>query len=91
MTRQQLLKYVTSPETLNTDTVSKLEALIRKYPFFSIAQILHLKNLQNINDERFEEALKHTAVSSANRVRLKDILFNKSEVIITKHKEIKYN
>lgn len=76
MTRQQLLKYVASPETLNADTAVKLEGLIKKYPFFSTLHILYLINLQNINDDRYKEMLKHTASYSADRGRLKEILSN---------------
>ncbi len=80
MTRQQLLKYMALPESLNADSAAKLEEVIRKYPFFSTAQILYLKNLQIINEDKFEKQLKHTAAFSTDRSRLKEFLFDYPEI-----------
>ncbi len=87
MIRRQLLKYITSPETQDTDSAAKLEEVIKKYPFFSTAQILYLKNLQNINDNRYQEQIKLAAIYSPDRGRLKELL-NKSEIVKTKDQDI---
>ena len=74
MTRQQLLKYIASPETLDAGTVIKLEEIIRKYPFFSTARTLYLKNLQIIDNDNFLKHLKVTSAYSRDRYKLKKIL-----------------
>jgi len=73
-----------SPESLNADTTVKLEELIRKYPFFNIAQILYLKNLQITNNNEFENQLKLTAAYSPDRSMLKEILFEYTTDIAAK-------
>ena len=87
MTRRQLLKYMASPETLNADSVVKLESLRMEYPFFSTAQILYMKNLQNINDNRYEEQIKLAATYSPDRGRLKELL-NNPELVKAKDQNI---
>ncbi|MCD7974189.1 MAG: tetratricopeptide repeat protein [Candidatus Azobacteroides sp.] len=58
------------PVSLNEQTLSELDALIKVYPYFQTARILHLKNLQQLNDARFSEELPKTALYAADRSRL---------------------
>jgi len=81
MTRRELLKFIASPETLSSETTSAIKELTVKYPFFSIAQILYLKNLHNINDEAFEAQLQLTAAYTTDRGKLKELLFEDQKAV----------
>ena len=79
MDRQQLLKYIISPENLNAESLLMFEEMINKYPYFSIGQLLYLKNLHKMASEKFADQLKITAIYSPDRAKLKEILFGISE------------
>ena len=79
MTRQQLLNYISSPETLNSESLSMLENLISRYPYHNIARYLHLKNLQKLNDEQYDNYLKLTAIYAPDRAKLKEVLSELSD------------
>ncbi len=67
MSLDEMTKYLENPQQLNEYTLSELRALLRKYPYFQTAHILFLLNLKNINDPRYKEFLKQSAVFITHR------------------------
>ena len=55
---------------LNQDTLSDLDAMLKIYPYFQTGRILHLKNLQQVNDSRFSGELFKTALCVMDRSKL---------------------
>lgn len=67
MTPDTLIHYLESPEKLNTISLEKLSELIRKYPFFQTARLLHIKNIQNLKGNIDKNELNLTAAFVADR------------------------
>lgn len=61
---------MTDPVLLNRETLSDLDALVKIYPYFQTGRMLHLKNLQTVNDVRFPQELKRTALCVGDRSKL---------------------
>jgi hypothetical protein len=74
MTRKQLLKYIESYDTLDNNSLVKLEELNSEYPYFNISRLLYLLNLKNLNDKRYDKTLNTTAAYLANRNQLKELI-----------------
>jgi hypothetical protein len=69
MLKQEIIKYLENPSTLSDYSMSELNALIRKYPFFQTAYSLFVLNLKNIDDPRFREYLEDYSVFIKDRER----------------------
>ena len=67
MSIDEMIKYIENPRYLNEYTLSELRALLGKYPYFHSAHMLFLLNLKNINDPRYKEFLKQSAVFITDR------------------------
>ena len=67
MLTEDMIKYLENPQQLNEYSLSELRALLRKYPYFHTAHVLFLLNLKNINDPRYREFLKQSAVYIKDR------------------------
>jgi hypothetical protein len=90
MNRQQFYNWMHDPSTLDPGSVADLQGLIRDYPYFQTARLLHLINLKLINDYRYEQELRQTAALAADRVRLREwieILENLPESAVKDLKE----
>ena len=74
MNRQQFFNWMHDPSTLDSASVDELQGLIRDFPYFQTARLLHLINLKLINDYRYEQDLRQTAALAADRVRLREWL-----------------
>ncbi len=59
-----------NPVLLTQDTLSDLDALVKTYPYFQTLRMLHLKNMQTVNDTRFSQELRKTALCVGDRSRL---------------------
>lgn len=70
METTNLLQWMANPEFLNRDAMLALRVSLDEYPCFSIARILYLKSLLNLNDQNFSNALIRTAISVSDRRRL---------------------
>ncbi len=70
MNLDQFLNLVKNPEKAGECATSDLEDLINQYPYFSIARVLHLKNLKAIGSLHFKRNLKITAAHVPDRARL---------------------
>ncbi len=68
----QLCKH---PELLDRETLYELRNLLHRYPYFSTARILYLRNLHLINDPSFQSELGRTALSINDR----SLLFQQTE------------
>jgi hypothetical protein len=69
MLKQEIIKYLENPSTLSDYSMSELNAMIRKYPFFQTAYSLFILNLKNIEDPRFREYLEGYSVFIKDRER----------------------
>jgi hypothetical protein len=70
MEASNILQWMTNPELLNREAMLALRASLDEYPCFSIARVLYLKSLLNLNDQNFSNALIRTAISIPDRRRL---------------------
>lgn len=61
---------MTNPVLLDEETLSELDALVKIYPYFQTGRILHLKNLKQVNDERFLQELPKAALCVGDRNKL---------------------
>ncbi|HCQ30489.1 MAG TPA: hypothetical protein DIU39_09395 [Flavobacteriales bacterium] len=96
MTKHEFLEHIENPFLLSEKTLSEYEKLVAKYPFCSTIWLLYLKNLQLVNDIRFDEMLKRGAVACPDRSKLFTLIhqqpesnIEKVEPAITEEKETK--
>jgi len=80
MTADILIDYLESPEKLNSPSLEKLSEIIRKYPFFQTARLLHIKNSQNILGQIDKNELNLTAAFVADRKVLYYLLHKLPEI-----------
>ena len=71
MDSNQLIGYITRPETLKDAAVQEMEQLVADYPYFAIGQALLTVAYQNTDDKRYESQLKRTAAVMPNRDKLR--------------------
>lgn len=62
--------WINDPSQLNRENMLQLKAVLDDYPCFTIARMLYLKSLLNLNDLHFSASLIKTAVSVPDRRRL---------------------
>ena len=86
MKREEMIKYLENPHKLNEYSLSELRALLRKYPYFQTAHMLFLLNLKNINDPRYREFLKQSAVYINDRDKFLRLV---NQLYATPHEELK--
>ncbi|MBS3769084.1 MAG: hypothetical protein KGY69_02450 [Bacteroidales bacterium] len=67
MEKEDIIKYIENPHELDEYSFSELRAVLKKYPYFQTAHQLLLLNLKIIDDPRFREFLKQSAVYIKNR------------------------
>ncbi|HKL37441.1 MAG TPA: hypothetical protein VJ876_01010 [Bacteroidales bacterium] len=67
MSGEEMINYLKRPQKLNEHSLSELRALLNRYPWFHTAHLLFLLNLKNINDPRYREFLKQSAVYIKDR------------------------
>jgi pentatricopeptide repeat protein len=67
MEAARLYQLMENPSLLDAATLAELSAIVRDYPYFHAARLLYLKNLAVLNDARFDEELKKTAVYVPDR------------------------
>lgn len=88
MNKQQIIEYIDHPELLGEGNFSDLKLLSEKFPYSGLIQTLYAKALHNDNSIFFEEQLKKTAVTNANRKKLYQIIHQpKLQKIIEKVEE----
>ncbi len=70
MEANELIKYIESPEKLDAESVSKLEALLESYPFFQTPWLLFAKNKALVNTKLDQDELQKVAVNVGDRKKL---------------------
>lgn len=71
--------YINNPALLNNNSVTELSEIIERYPYFQTARLLYLKNLQLLNDYRFNDELKIVSAYAVNREVLYKLVSEKIE------------
>lgn len=64
------ISYVSSPEKLNSETLSQLSGLISEFPYCQTVQLLFAKNLHSEKDIRYNRQLKVAAIYATDRKAL---------------------
>lgn len=62
--------WINDPSQLNRESMLQLKATLEEFPCFTIARMLYLKSLLNLNDLHFSASLIKTAISVPERRRL---------------------
>lgn len=75
METEQLLSYLSKPETLTGEAAADLESLTSLYPYFGIGQSLLALAYHHADDERFDRQLKKAASIAPNRNKLRLLFF----------------
>lgn len=79
MDRQQFFTWLNDPCTISEEGAGELQEIIRNYPYFQTARILHLLYLKQKKDYRFERELRKVAGFVADRARLRELLIDFEE------------
>ncbi len=74
MNTSEFLEILQNPIHLQNEQIFDLEDVIRSFPFFQAARVLHLKGLKNQNSFRYNQNLKTTAVHTTDRSVLFDFI-----------------
>jgi hypothetical protein len=67
MEKEKLIEWIRQPESLDHDTLLLLDKMIKDFPCFTLAHILYLRNLKNLQDERFLSFLPKVACMVGDR------------------------
>lgn len=70
MTGEAFNHYLEEPSALSVETLPELHALVEDYPYFALATMLYLKNLEKLQDPSFSSALGRLAIRVPDRRRL---------------------
>jgi hypothetical protein len=77
---EKLYDYLKKPGIMNASSSKYITGLIEKYPFFQTARLLHIKNLQTLNQTIDRQILNTTAAYVGDR-RILYCLLHKPEII----------
>jgi hypothetical protein len=78
MKTDDIRQWINDPSQLNRESMLQLKSVMEEYPCFTIARMLYLKSLLNLNDLHFSASLIKTAVSVPDRRRLYYFIEGKS-------------
>ncbi len=70
MNRQQFYQYLSSPDTLNADSLPHLTEVMAEYPYFQAARMLLVKNMAILDHIRYNQELKAAAAHIPDRKKL---------------------
>lgn len=70
MNPAQLLTWLKEPSSLDKDSLLPLRSVIDDFPCFTVARMLYLKNLAQLNDVRYTSELVKTAIAVPDRRKL---------------------
>ena len=74
MKTTELLNFLNKPETLRGDAVQEVEDLVRRHPYFGMAQSLLAVGYHNEGDEQYGRQLKRAACAVPSRGRLRMLI-----------------
>ncbi|MGE0090683.1 MAG: hypothetical protein AB7S50_14520 [Bacteroidales bacterium] len=94
----ELIKYIENPDLLNDKSVDALENIISKYPYFQTAHKLFLRNLNNLNSDKYNSQLSKLSIQITDRgslyfylTRSTNPLSQEQELKIKKSESIEIN
>ena len=67
MDANTLTRLLEHPESIDIQDISKLEALVKEYPYFSVAQVLLAVGMMRENHEKAQQQLQKAAAMAPNR------------------------
>ena len=67
MTGEVFNHYLEEPSALSAETLPELHALVEEYPYFSLGTMLYLRNLDQLHDPSFAQALARLAIRVPDR------------------------
>ena len=67
--RQDILKYIDAPESLDTQSLVFLKKLLDRYPYFQTTRMLYVKNLHKLNSRSLEKELPIATVYVSPKLR----------------------
>jgi len=70
MKTKEIKQWMDDPSLMDRESMLQLKAVLEEYPCFTIARMLYLKSLLNLNDLHFSATLIKTAISTPDRRRL---------------------
>jgi len=62
-----LTRLLEHPESIDIQDISKLEAIVKEYPYFSVAQVLLAVGMMRENHEKAQQQLQKAAAMAPNR------------------------
>ncbi len=74
MSRDQMLRYLYDPSSLNERTLGELKEILDEFPYFQTAHLLYIRNLQLENNFRFSDQLRTSATYATDRTILYHLL-----------------
>ncbi|MCK9255270.1 MAG: hypothetical protein GX793_03800 [Bacteroidales bacterium] len=87
MNKEQFIKYCSDFSLLNSKSLEDISALIEEFPYFQTARILYAKNLNVLQDVRFENKLRNNIVYIPDRKHLA-YLMNLKNLPINENQEL---
>jgi tetratricopeptide (TPR) repeat protein len=75
MQKDELLKYMRTPQSLTRETLDQLLRMSEAFPYFQTARLLLLKNRFIIGDEQIQQEMEKTAAYVIDRSILHELLY----------------
>ncbi len=74
MNNLKINSLINTPQQITVEKTVELEAILKEYPYFQAARVLHLKGLKNQQSYTYNQALKLTAAHTTDRSILFDFI-----------------
>ena len=74
MNNLEINSLIHNPQQISAEKTAALEAILKEYPYFQAARVLHLKALQLQQSYKYNQALKMTAAHTSDRSVLFDFI-----------------
>lgn len=79
MNIQEFYNYIKHPDLLNETSLNELNEVLQRYPYFQAARMLYLKNLSQLNDDRYQAVLTQTSIYAPDRKTLYFLIHQSEE------------
>jgi hypothetical protein len=73
---QEFIEYLTYPKTLGDSSLTSINKVVDKFPYFQTAHMLLAKNLYNQNNIHYNEQLKIAAIYATDRTALYNLIYD---------------
>jgi len=87
MKTEELIKYIQNPAELDKNSLAELLKLVDKYPYFQTAHLACLKNLHQIDQEKFDKQLKLSSVFISSREKLYNLIYSPDDTFVKEQQE----